>query len=98
MITIFTTPLGELHQTDCLAMLSKVPSEAADLVFADPPFNLGKVYTSKINDAREADEYLEWCRAWLDELVRTLKHLAARSSSGTCQSGTFLSAPTLVNL
>lgn len=73
MVPILKTPLGELHQADCLAILRDVPAEAADLAFADPPFNLGKKYTSKIDDARADHEYLEWCRAWLDEMIRVLK-------------------------
>jgi len=73
MIPIAQTPLGRLYQTDCLKFLGTVEAESTDLAFADPPFNLGKKYASKINDARADDEYLAWCRQWLDEMVRVLK-------------------------
>lgn len=73
MLPILTTPLGRLYQEDCLAMLGQLDSESVDLAFADPPFNLGKEYTSKIDDARSEFDYMAWCIEWLDELVRVLK-------------------------
>jgi site-specific DNA-methyltransferase (adenine-specific) len=50
-----------------------VESETVDLAFADPPFNLGKKYSSKIDDALASHEYLDWCHQWIDEMVRVLK-------------------------
>lgn len=45
---------------------------SVDLVFADPPFNLGKKYSSQIDDSRAESEYIAWCHAWLDECCRVL--------------------------
>ena len=73
MIPILKTPLGTLHQADCLDFLSCVAPETVDLAFADPPFNLGKEYTSKINDSKTANDYISWCEAWLDGMIATLK-------------------------
>lgn len=73
MIPILKTPRGELYQTDCLRLLQSMDADSVDLAFADPPFNLGKTYSSKIDDARKSDEYLQWCEAWLGEMVRILK-------------------------
>lgn len=73
MIPILETPHGQLFEADCLKMLPAIPSETIDLAFADPPFNLGKNYRSNINDALASHEYLDWSRAWLDEMVRALK-------------------------
>lgn len=77
MVPILETPLGRLYEEDCVTFLSSLESESVDLAFADPPFNLGKKYTSKIDDSRAASDYLEWCRVWLDEMVRLLKPGAA---------------------
>lgn len=41
-------------------------------MFADPPFNLGKIYGKRSNDSRVDTEYVEWCRRWLGECVRVL--------------------------
>jgi len=53
--------------------MAELEAESVDLAFADPPFNLGKKYASKINDDLASHEYLEWCYRWLDEMVRVLK-------------------------
>src|SRR6185312_19171 len=70
---ILKTRLGKLYQADCMELLAGIPPESVDLAFADPPFNLGKAYTSKINDELAEHEYLAWCEQWLLELIRALK-------------------------
>lgn len=73
MIPIFTTSLGRLFEGDCANFFPKIDSGTVDLAFADPPFNLGKKYTSNIDDSKLAHDYLDWCRTWLDEMIRVLK-------------------------
>lgn len=73
MIPILRTPLGELFQDDCLKVMASIQNEAVDLAFADPPFNLGKTYSSKIDDSLHSSDYIAWCKSWLDEMVRVLK-------------------------
>ena len=67
------TKLGTLYQGDCLSLLPNLEQESVDLVFADPPFNLGKEYTSKMNDELPEEQYLAWCKDWCDQLIRVLK-------------------------
>lgn len=73
MIPILNTPHGKLYEGDCINVMKTIEDETVDLAFADPPFNLGKLYTSKMNDSIKEEEYLKWCKAWIDEMVRTLK-------------------------
>lgn len=73
MIPIFSTELGQLFEADCIEVMSQLEAETVDLAFADPPFNLGKTYTSAIDDALAHDEYLAWCKNWLDQMIRVLK-------------------------
>ena len=73
MIPILVTPLGQLYEADCITMMRSLDKDSVDLAFADPPFNLGKHYTSEINDRIGEIDYLAWCRRWLDEMVRVLK-------------------------
>jgi len=56
-----------------MSILPHVPANTVDLVFADPPFNLGKNYNSKFDDDVPEKKYILWCENWLDELVRVLK-------------------------
>lgn len=73
MKPILKTPLGLLYQSDCLTLLSKLEPQSVDLAFADPPFNLGKKYSSNINDAKTSHDYLNWCKTWLEGMIHALK-------------------------
>lgn len=69
----FETNLGKLYQGDCYELLKTMSNDSIDLVFADPPFNLSKLYPSEINDNLKAEKYLSWSQEWLRESVRILK-------------------------
>lgn len=56
---------------DCLKHLDNIPRGSVDLVFADPPFNIGYEY-DVYDDKREKLEYLEWTRKWLRAAQLTL--------------------------
>lgn len=56
---------------DVLDALASVETDSVDLIFADPPYNIGKDFNG-LHDRRAEDEYLEWCRSWIDECVRVL--------------------------
>lgn len=73
MIPILSTQLGQVFEADCIEVLSQIESDTVDLAFADPPFNLGKVYTSAIDDSLAEHDYVDWCKVWLDHMIRTLK-------------------------
>lgn len=64
--------LNAIHQMDCLEGLSQLAEGSVDLAFADPPFNIGYEY-DVYEDRRKADEYLEWCRQWINGVIRALK-------------------------
>ena len=58
---------------DSIDVISKIPDKSINLVFADPPYNIGKKFgTRKENFTK--DEYLEWCKNWIDESMRILKN------------------------
>ncbi len=57
---------------DCLKVLADIEDNSIDMCFADPPFNLEKKYGA-YKDQRPDAEYLDWCQAWLRELVRVTK-------------------------
>lgn len=65
---------GILFHADCLDLLSGIKNDSIDLVFADPPFNLGKNYdTTAYSDSMSTEAYKNWCRVWMSELVRVLR-------------------------
>lgn len=70
---VFSTLHGKLYQADCMDVLSQIPSNSVDMVFADPPFNLNKLYPSEMDDNLKSEKYLSWCDAWINECIRILK-------------------------
>jgi site-specific DNA-methyltransferase (adenine-specific) len=70
---VYWTALGAVYEGDCLKLLPFICNESIDTVFADPPFNLSKVYGLKVNDNRPDDDYISWCKEWLDHCIRVLK-------------------------
>jgi site-specific DNA-methyltransferase (adenine-specific) len=72
MTTALTDSLGTIHQGDCVAGLNALPAGTVDLVFADPPFNIGYKYDS-YKDRLGRDEYLCWSDQWIRAVHRVLK-------------------------
>ncbi len=65
---------GFLVQADALEFVRSLRGSIADVVFVDPPFNLGKDYgiASRLEDA-ESDVYEWYMRVLLRQLARVLK-------------------------
>jgi site-specific DNA-methyltransferase (adenine-specific) len=63
---------NRIELADCVAGLASLPAGAVDLVFADPPFNIGYDY-DVYDDRCAADHYVDWCRRWGGEIHRVLK-------------------------
>ena len=62
----------KIHTGDCIAGLAKLEARSVDLVFADPPFNIG--YKYDVYEDRKADEeYRAWSREWMAGVHRALK-------------------------
>ena len=70
---IHVTDLGRLYEGDCLKILPFIRDDSIDMVFADPPFNVGKKYGKSVDDERPDSEYVLWCKRWIDQSIRTLK-------------------------
>src|SRR5688572_7015873 len=65
---------GRIRHGDALDFLRSLRSESADLIFLDPPFNLGKVYGSsnRSADLRPAGDYQTWLFRILAQASRVL--------------------------
>ena len=64
--------INTVHNEDCIQAMRCMDSAEVDLAFADPPFNIGYKY-DVYSDCRSDDDYLQWCRDWMTEVVRVLK-------------------------
>src|SRR3989338_5095710 len=65
-------PINKIILGDAVAELKKLPDESCDVTVIDPPYNIGKNFGNNI-DKRELGEYVEWCKSWINESIRTLK-------------------------
>lgn len=57
---------------DCVKVLGKAKEPFADLIFADPPFNIGYKY-DKYNDEVASEKYTDWTRKWMTACKKVLK-------------------------
>jgi len=58
---------------DCTSILPLVKKGSIDLVFADPPYNIGKDFGNNADCWSSSDAYLAWCEGWIDGCMRALK-------------------------
>ncbi len=65
-------PRNDLVQGDCIEQMNAWAAERVDLIFADPPYNIGYEYDT-YHDRREDEEYVAWTRDWIDACTRLLK-------------------------
>ena len=64
--------INSVIEGDCLEGMKQLADGFVDLVFADPPFNIGYHY-DVYQDNLEDNEYLGWSRQWMEEVIRVLK-------------------------
>jgi len=67
---------GQVNHGDCLAGLRAMPEKSVQLVFADPPFNIGYEY-DQYDDRLESQQYLDWSGQWMTEVHRVLDETGA---------------------
>jgi site-specific DNA-methyltransferase (adenine-specific) len=59
---------------DVLEVLNTlIQDESIDLIFADPPYNIGKDFNGRKDKWASDEAYLEWCYQWLDLCIQKLK-------------------------
>ncbi|MEO2248558.1 DNA methyltransferase [Staphylococcus saprophyticus] len=58
---------------DSLNVLKNISDNSVDLIFADPPYNIGKDFETNLDKWENIDSYVDWCKCWLDECMRILK-------------------------
>ncbi len=63
---------NQIVQGDCIKTLNEGPEGWVDLVFADPPFNIGYLYHG-YDDERKMEDYLKFSEDWMRAVHRALK-------------------------
>jgi len=62
-----------IFNEDCIEVLRSIKDESIDLIFADPPYNIGKDFGNNSDKWDSTTRYLEWCQQWINECIRILK-------------------------
>jgi site-specific DNA-methyltransferase (adenine-specific) len=65
--------VNKVYLGDCIEIMKTLPDKSIDLVFADPPFNIGIKYDVH-NDNMPYKEYYSWSEKWIKETYRLLKN------------------------
>jgi site-specific DNA-methyltransferase (adenine-specific) len=63
-------PNGSLFIGDCMKWLGALEGESVDLVFADPPYNIGKADWDEFDSH---DAYIDWSMQWIELAARALR-------------------------
>lgn len=63
--------MGTLVTGDCISEMRKLPDGVAQLIIADPPYNIGPAFGIDKEWNRDS-KWLPWCREWLTECRRIL--------------------------
>ena len=64
--------LNKIISGDCIEVLGEVYEPFADLIFADPPFNIGYKY-DKYYDKVKSKNYIAWTKDWMTVCKKALK-------------------------
>ncbi|MEG4799093.1 adenine-specific DNA-methyltransferase [Microcoleus sp. ARI1-B5] len=72
---IFEVDRHKLILGDVLEVLShEIKDNSVDLIFADPPYNIGKDFNGFKDKWESESDYLEWSYTWLNLCIDKLKH------------------------
>lgn len=62
-----------IHGDALEALRQHVADGSVDLIFADPPYNIGKNFNGHKDKWTKDDDYLNWCYEWIDLCIKKLK-------------------------
>ncbi len=62
---------------DAFNILKKLPENSFDLLFADPPYNLTKIFGAEKFKQTSLDDYEIWLDSWLKDCAKLLKQTAS---------------------
>jgi len=63
-----------IHHGDAIEVLrSEIGDASVDLIFVDPPYNIGKKFSQFEDRWPSEAEYAKWAYKWIDECIRALK-------------------------
>ena len=83
---------GKLYQGDCISWLQSLEEQSADLIFADPPYNVSKADWDKFESQ---EKYIAWSMKWIKEASRILKETGTLYVCGFSENLSDLKHPSM---
>ncbi len=75
MIVKFEDNEHKIYQGDAIEVLrDNIEDNSVDLIFVDPPYNIGKNFNGRKDKWKSDEDYLNWCYQWIDLLLNKLKN------------------------
>lgn len=56
---------------ECLR--TEIPDSSVDLLFVDPPYNIGKNFNGALDKWPSDEAYMDWCKTWIDLCLQKVK-------------------------
>ncbi|WP_288799473.1 adenine-specific DNA-methyltransferase [uncultured Fibrobacter sp.] len=69
----FEKGTSKIIHGDAIKALKNIEDESVDLIFVDPPYNIGKNFAGCSDKWKKDVDYLEWCYIWIDLCIKKLK-------------------------
>jgi site-specific DNA-methyltransferase (adenine-specific) len=79
-----------IYHGNALDVLPTLADNSIDLIFADPPYNIGKRFTNFIDKWPTDEAYAEWCQKWLDLCIQKLTPTGSLYVMSSTQSMPYL--------
>ena len=57
---------------DCLDVLDNIEDKSCRLIFADPPYNMGKNFGNNKDRWESGNDYANWCILWINKCIEKL--------------------------
>ena len=89
-ISTYSNSEHTIYHGDALSVLPTLQNESVDLIFVDPPYNIGKRFEDFIDKWPSDIAYIEWCKQWLDLCVQKLSQTGTMYIMASTQSMPFI--------
>ncbi len=72
-VKIFGNKTHKIIMGDVIEALQTIGDNTVDLIFIDPPYNIGKNFNGYKDKWNNDQHYIKWCYKWLDLSIEKLK-------------------------
>jgi adenine-specific DNA-methyltransferase len=70
---LFKNSNSQIMFGDAIECLNNISDESIDLIFSDPPYNIGKQFGTFKDRWKSDKDYADWCFVWLELCLKKLK-------------------------